>query len=101
MVIVKGGESMAKVTVQGSVVNKKFFPPEGERDAQFLISLQDQESGQRFGMFVEEKHPAAEVEVGQILRCTGSLSVNKSGNYFNLNLNDVIDVKRYQLQEVK
>jgi hypothetical protein len=97
----QGGESMAKVTVQGSVVNKKFFPSEGDRDAQFLVNVQDQESGQRFGMFVPEEHPVAETEVGQILRCTGNLSVNRSGQYVNLNLNDVIDVKRFQLTEVK
>ena len=92
---------MATVKIQGAVVNKKFFPGKDGRDSQFLINVQDQESGQRFGMFVSEGHVAAEVEEGEVMSAMGNLSVNRSGQYFNLNLNDVVDVKRYKLQEVK
>jgi len=92
---------MATVTVMGAVVKKKFFPGSGDKKTQYLISVQDTDSGQRFGMFVPEAHPVVKVVEGEIVKLVGALSVNRSGSYFNLNLVDPILEGRFKLTEVK
>jgi hypothetical protein len=91
---------VAIVKVRGSVVDKRRFDASDGREAQFLVNIQDHASSQRFGSFVPVDHPLVDVVKGQVVECTGDLRVNRSGGYFNLNLVDVVGVKRYDLVEV-